>query len=132
MWPFHGRDGHDGRKRSQVVLRQSADVAPIVSIGEQLADGLVHAIDHDDLRPREAPLCEFVMCPVLQATEEPVLAAPRPCDADLVVAAHRPVHRFPLAAAAEGGRWRSTDGLQYGEDGRLHLVRAAVEELVGR
>src|SRR6185436_15679915 len=93
---------------------------------------LVHAVDDNDLRLREAAPGQLLRCPVLQAAEQSVLASPRPGDADLVVAAHRPVHRFPLAAAAEGWRRRSTHGLEDGEDRRLYLVGAAVEELVRR
>src|SRR5215218_5966261 len=124
--------GDTPRKRAQVVVGESADLASIVGVGEQLADWLVHAVDHGDLRLHEAALREFLERPVLQAAEQSVLASAWSGDADLVVAAHRSMHRFPLAAAAEGGRRRSTHRLEDGEHRHLHLLGAAVEELVGR
>jgi hypothetical protein len=74
----HPLSPNAAREGAHVVTSWSADLAAVIGIGEQVADRLVHAVDNDDLRLCEAALGKLFGCAVLQAAEQPVLAAPGP------------------------------------------------------
>src|SRR5262249_21681757 len=62
-----------------------------------------HPGDDRDRGPPEPAPGQLIAGAVLQPAEQPELLAPRPCQADLVPAAHRAVHGLPLAAPENRG-----------------------------
>jgi hypothetical protein len=98
-----------GGYRPRVVLlvgfAERADVL-VVALGECGAPGFPQAGDDRDRGAAQAAPGQFAGLAVLQQAEKADLLPAGSCQPDLVPAAHRPVHRFPLASSGEPGRRR--------------------------
>ena len=80
----------------------------------------------------EATFPQPVWVGVIEDAEEPILAAPRTGQPDLVEPAHVAMHRLPVATAAELRRRRVAHSFQDSVEPSLDLRRTGIQEVLGR
>ena len=113
-----------------MVIPEHAN-GPVVDLAECCPPRLAQPGNHHERGPGETTPTELGRIGVLEKAEQPELLAAWTAPSNLEVAAHRAVHRLPLAAARVLRRRRLGDSVQDGKKVRGDL-RCAVVEKVNR